>query len=316
MRQGKFRLGWCALVVLLGSGCAIADYEKPIKSFSEATDATQKALQSYGEAVTGQVRDARRREGLSTPAAVRIAAGDCLRESKRCRVVVFKSRTDPSPRELSPEFPIPLLVALAASIKEYADGLQAIVVSDSRAKAEASLASVNGTLQNLAKLAGEQGKALEGFAAPVAMTAGWIVGVYIDAVRIAALKRATKNADPLIAKAAEVFAIAAQRADASFRATLGEAVSTRSDEFRTKKDEASMLALIRAAEAYDTVLTSPPGQTLKKFSEAHSALTAALEGPEINLQTAFSQFQTLKAEGEKLAKIISAFIKAAEAKKE
>src|SRR5262249_31402237 len=144
---------------------------------------------SYGEAVTSQVRQVRQRESLSKPVGVRLATGDCLAGSNRCRVVLYKGPGDPSPRSLSPEFPIPKLIALAGSVKEYADGLQAIVASDSRAKAEAALASVNGTLQNLAKLVGDEGKSLEPFATPVAMAAGWIVGVYIDSVRIAALKR-------------------------------------------------------------------------------------------------------------------------------
>lgn len=222
-----FRFWLLILIGVMLAACGTSEYQKPIQTFSDATTLTQKSMHDYVDALVQQVRENRIKEAAAKPAGVRFQEGDCLSDSTHCRIVLLKSKDDPNPRLLSLQQPIPKILALMDAIKTYADGLQAIATSDTGAKAEASLAAVGGSLQNLAQLLGEQGKTLSAFSEPAAAAVGWIAGEYIDSARLDALRIATKDADPLIAQAVPIFEAAAKEVDIANRAALAETVSER-----------------------------------------------------------------------------------------
>ena len=296
-----------ALCVLLAA-CGTSDYQKPIQTFSDATELTRQSLHGYTDALVAQVRDGRMQEALESPRSVKYEQGGCLVSSKRCRIVLQGEGEEP--KQLSPDEPIPKILALMDAIAAYADGLNAIATSDSAGKAEASLASVDGSLQQLASLAGQQGQALQGYAAPAAAAAGWIFGEYIDSVRYRALQDATKRADPVIGDAVRVLQDVAKEVNIANRAALAETVSKRKDAFRAAESESSLESLLAAAAAYDAALTAAPSGVFEKLRESHAELTKALNTEGISFAAAFAKMESLKAEAEKLKKIVSAFVAA------
>lgn len=303
----RFRVGaFLSVLALLLAGCAIGDYRQPVEALASAATSSQQALSEYSEAITTQVRASRRQQALAAPNRVAWPDGDCISTSMQCRLNI-------DGQTLTPTSPIPNLLALLAEIKNYTDGLKAIVESDTRAKVETSLASANGSLQNLAKLVERPGINLEGFAAPVTAAAGWIAGVYIDHLRYEALKTATRNANPLIKQAVPILERVAAEASRAQHAMLAEVVSTRNDEFRVGTNEGTLTRLMSAAEAYENVLRHPPAPIFKKLAEAHDSLTRALNNRDISLDTAFAQLQSLKSDAEKLKDIVNAFVKASNA---
>jgi hypothetical protein len=306
-----FALGAAVLLAACGTG----DYQKPVQTFAEATATAQKSLDGYVDALTAKVAEIRTKEAIANPGKVQIkSADDCIAESteKHCRIIFLNSKGQE--KELPPADPIPKIRGLVGEIKAYADSLEAIATSDSASKAEASLASANGSLQNLAKLIEQKGTNLEAFAEPAASAAGWIVGAYTDHVRLEALRTATRNADGLIDASVKVFEKAAITAEVAVNTGLSETVSTGIEEFGKSPSDSNLRNLIEAAQAMDSVLTAAPDKVFRNLAAAHHELTKALNSKEMNLQSAFEQMNALKSEADKLEKIVSAFVAATKAK--
>jgi hypothetical protein len=215
-RSAGFIAGAMLSVAL--AACSVTAYEEPIKTFSAATTSADKALTGYSDLVVAQVKKVRRDEALAQPVGVQIAKGeegqaeDCQSNSRRCRIVIYRSQDDRDPRPLLPEQPIPNLLSLMREMRTYADGLQAIVAADTKAQVEKSVDSVNGNLIKLAELIGADAQTFGSFATPAGDAAQWLLGVYIDSVKLAALRSATGNADPLIAEAVPFFEAAMNEA--------------------------------------------------------------------------------------------------------
>ena len=85
----------------------------------------------------------------------------------------------------------------------------------------------------------------------------WIAGQYINTVKLRALQTATRNANPLIMRSANIFGKEADEADAAIRARLAEAVSVGEDNFKSTHSASDLTNWIAAAQAYDAVLTAP-----------------------------------------------------------
>lgn len=300
-----------SILSLALAACSVTAYEEPIKTFSAATTAADKALAGYSDVVVAQVRKVRRDEAVAQPAGVRIAEGECQSDSSRCRILVYRSREDPAPRPLLPEQPIPNLLRLMREIRTYADGLQAIVAADTKAQVEKSVDSVNGNLINLAKIVGADAQSFGSFATPAGDAAQWLLGIYIDRVKLAALGTATGNADPLIAEAVPFFEAAMGEARNVTNAGLAEAVSVRNDAFRQSRSEAALESLLQAAQTYDLALTAAPEGIFRQLSQSHSDLTKALNDDGVTWDRVFAGLESLEADAERLEGIVNALIAAA-----
>jgi hypothetical protein len=301
----------CAAIAfsLLLAACGTADYQTPVKSFADATAAAQKSLDGYVDAVVAQAKQERAAEAVAHSDKVKVQAGDCLVQgSTRCRVI-YQSEDDPEPVPVSPESPVSSITALMRSINAYAGGLQAIATSDSAEKAKASLASTGGSLQNLAQLIGSK-QDLGAFAEPTAQAAGWVVGAYIDHVRLDALREATGKGDKLIAESVPIFEATAKVISDAAKIPLANAVTDARSAFKDTPSESNLNRLMTAAAAYDAVLTAKPETVFHSLAEAHHELTEALHSDKLDLKTVFARMDALKAQAEELKDIVTAFIKA------
>src|SRR5882724_372069 len=297
---------------LVLTACSVDEYEQPIRDFSAATTSADKALGSYSQIVVQEVTKMRRAEASARPVAVQIARGDCLGDSARCRIVILRKRDEPDPRLLVPEQPIPTILSLMSEIKKYSDGLQAIVTADTTSKVEKSVDSVNGNLLNLAKLAGSDTKAFGNFATPAGEAVKWLFGVYIDSVKLHALRTATRNADPLIADAEPIFEEAMKQASNVTRDSLAETVSVRHDAYRQSENDADLTSLLQEAKTYDAILTAKPELIFHEFRLAHANLTKALNNDKVTWDQAFASLTVLKTDADQLSNIVSDLLTAAE----
>ena len=298
------------------SACSVAEYDPPIRTFSEAASSANTALSGYSDLAVREVGRIRREQALATPPGVRFMEEgeslDCQGDSRRCRIVILASRDDPNPRLIEPDPPIQNILILMNEIRKYGNGLQAIVAADTAAKVERSVDSVNGNLVNLAKLVG-QDKSFGSFATPAGEAIKWAFGAYINSVKLNALRTATQNADPLIADSVEVFTKAMEQADSITRVGLAENVSRRLDAFRESHSDAHLSNLLQAARAYDTVLTADPATVFVELTKAHSDLTKALNDDEISWDKAFASLEAVKTHAQRLEGIIMGLLAAANA---
>jgi hypothetical protein len=298
------------------SACSVAEYEPPIKTFSEAASSANTALSGYSDLAVREVGKIRREQALATPPGVRFMqegeAKDCQGDSSRCRVVILANRDDPNPKLIEPEPPIQDILTLMNEIRRYGDGLQAIVAADTAAKVASSVDSVNGNLVNLAKLVG-QDKSFGSFATPAGEAIKWAFGAYINSVKLNALRTATQNADPLIADSVKVFTKAMEQADSITREGLAENVSRRLDTFRESHSDANLSNLLQAARAYDTVLTADPATVFVELTKAHSDLTKALNDEEVSWDKAFASLEAVKTHAQRLEGIVMSLLAAANA---
>jgi hypothetical protein len=315
MTRALFIRLYCALAAaVLLAACGTGDYQKPVQTFAEATAAAQKSLDGYVAAVVSQAKEQRAAEAVEHSGKVEVQPDDCmLRGSARCRIV-YQLDNDPAPVPISPESPVSTITALMGSIGTYADGLQAIATSDSAEKAKTSLAATSGSLQNLAKLVESKGSNLEAFAEPAASAAGWIVGAYIDHVRLNALRDATARADPLIGRAVPVFESTAKVIADAAKAPFANAVTDRRTAFKDNPSDSNLNGLLTAAADYDAVLTAKPDKVFQSLADAHHELTEALKSDDLNLTAVFAKMETLKSQAEELQKIVTAFIAAGKKK--
>ena len=297
------------LALLLAACGSPGDYQKPIQTFAEATTSARDSLRQYVVALDRQAEEALMEKAVKEHDNVEVPEGECAGISASPCHVVYKAGAKSI--SLSPEFSAPNLLALFDAIKTYADGLQAIATSDSASKAEASLASTSGNLKALAELIDKQGTA-SAYAEPVASGAAWLIGEYIDQIRLDALRSATQEADPLVAEAASYFEDTLQIAVDGTRGPFSFAVIEKESAFSDDPSPSTIKSLVKAVDDYNAALSAEPKNVFDKFKSSHHELTEALKRKELSFANAFAAMESLKAEAEKLKKIVEAFIAASQ----
>lgn len=304
------RVSFALLFALVLAACGTTrEYQAPVKSFAVATGAAQQSLDQYLTAFSSQIKEVQIKAAVERPVRAQVERGDCLVDSERCRVMFRMSRDDP-PTSLSSDESFENISALLTEVKNYADGLNSIATSDSDEQAEAALASTKGNLENLAKLVAGEGAGAADFAEPVAAAAAWAASEYIDQVRLDALREATAEADPLVGRANVLFEGVSRRVSEAARADLANEVTAREVVWRGEGGQAALTNLLTAATAYDAVLQTPPEAVFHELRQSHAALTQALNSREISLASVYARMDSLKAEAEKLKKVVTAFIAA------
>jgi hypothetical protein len=307
------RLGLVAACVFVMAGCSATDYSKPIATFADATANADSALADLNKTATAEYTaflSQRARKDLHL--AVKGKDGECDLGSTRCRIALVDP-TDPSKEQTFP--PDPLLgnmVAVMGDINAYAHNLAALVADDSAEKAatdvNAALGSVEALANTVAKAEGKgkekEKKTVPSFATPVGSAVNWLIGEYVNHVKLEGLKVATKEAKPVIERAAAIFKDAAIFGSDPQRAELANSFRTKIDTYQDdRSSEKNLNAAVDAAKLYDDFLQSQPGETFGRMGEAHSALADALQNPNPPWPQVIAQVQNFAAQAEELAKI-------------
>ncbi len=292
------------VLAVLVSGCAVANYEKPIAQFAEATKKAEMALASLNKHTTEAYSNILKRKAKVGDRLVQAKSDDCLAGSKRCRLVLLDRRRNEE--ALTPGPSIPRMLIVMADIRQYADGLHALLKAENGQKASAHVNEALGSIQDLAKKLGDGGAptAIPDFATPVGAGANWLIGQYVNKVKLDGLRHATKSAKPVIASAADLFATAASFGLDAHKARIAEGISERIDAFKRGPTDSNLEALIKDAVAYDRLLSIKPGETFHKLASAHSALADRLQDRSVSLVDAFEKIEAFAEEAEQLAKIV------------
>lgn len=304
-RLGVF-VGWTMAL----AGCSTADYTQPINTFAEATTAAESALTQLDRMATDEYTAfLSQRARTDFTVAVLAKQGECDLDASRCRIFII----DPNDRDNAQPFPPePLLgnmVVLMGGTRAYAQNLAALVADDSAAKAEAHVNAALGSVERLATtvntLDAKGTKTIPSFATPVGAAVNWVLGQYAEKVKLAGLRSATAEADPVIARVAALFAQSATFGSKLQREGLTRRIQARIDAFQVDRgNEAALTAAVDAAKTYDNFLQSQPGETFQSMAASHAALTAALNNPDASWPQVIARIQGFAADAKRLAKVV------------
>jgi hypothetical protein len=303
------RLASAVAVALALAGCSASDYAAPIASFADATKDAESALNDLNKTATGAYTEflsEHARTNMSL--AVMGANGDCELGSERCRVAIVDPAHPDQPQYFPPDPLLGNMVGVMHDINVYAQNLAALVADDSAAKAEADVNAALGSIEHLANTVataeGSPAGTVPGFATPVGSGVNWLLGEYSNQVKLAGLRTATKQADPVIQRAAALFKNAAIFGSDPQREALTRAFRDKIDAYQDDRgSEADLNAAVDAAETYDDFLQARPGDVFLAMGDAHAALTKALNNPELTWPQVFAKIKVFAAKAQELAKI-------------
>ena len=296
-------------VVLFAGGCAVPDYKEPLNEFAKATENAETALGELNSHVTSAYSEQIRAAALNGNVLVRFKKDSCLTGSERCELSVL--RRDGSTEPLTPDPALRRMISLMSGIRAYSKGLADIANSET---ATATAVHVNATVGSIGALAETVAKHSAGpktkvdfqeYATPIGELVNWVVGNYVARVKIDGLRRATRDAKPVVAEAGKLFETAAGVAAFIPRQSMAEAVSVRRDAFDANPTEANLDRLLQSAAAYDQWLVAKPSGVFGSLVAAHNALADKLQAKEVSLATVIAEIKAFAAE----VKAVSAILK-------
>jgi len=295
--------------VLLVAACSTADYSKPVNDFAAATSASKAALADLNTQVTQAYRGVLDATILRGDVLLRQKAGDCQVGSVRCRLVlVDKDRNEVEP--YPPEPPLARMSIVMTEIDAYAANLKALLEADTAQQASTQVNAALGSIQHLAttvaSMNAEGGSSAEipSFATPAGEAVNWVVGQYVEHVKLDGLRQATQAAQPVIRQAADLFTAAATFASDVPKIELANQVSNAQDTITTSRSPGAISSYAQSAARYDALLTSSAPDLFQRMGDAHDALAQSLQDKELTLATAYARIQAFAGEAEKLAKVL------------
>jgi hypothetical protein len=296
------------------TACSVTDYQQPITTFAGATRNAETALSTLNTEVTSAYTALLRERALSGAALVEVVPDDCLASSAQCRLDLLAR--DGQTQPLTPPPALRNMVALMGSITAYADNLVALVSADTGAAVATNVNATIGTVENLADTVEKAGGAkptvdLSAYATPAGEAVAWIVGQYVASVKLDGLRRATSDAQPVIAAATGVFEKAADEAAQVPRATMSVDVNQQLTAFQTNRSQGNLEKLIQSAGQFNAFLEARPADVFSKMNAAHEALTEQLQG-NASLAEAIARIEAFASEAQRLAEIAKAFAAAAQ----
>jgi hypothetical protein len=302
--RAAFALG----VALVLCACNATDYSGPISTFATATTSADAALNKLNTEVTDEYKtylSERARTDLGL--AVKAADGECELGSTRCRLAIVDPDTPNSAEYYPPDPLLANMVAVMGEIRAYAQNLAALVADNSAAEAASHVNAALGSVQSLANTVdGEGVTKVPSFATPAGTGVNWLIGQYANYVKVHGLRTATREAKPVVERAAAIFETAAVFGSDLQREALTDAFQDKIDDYQDNREDSGRLnAAVGAAKMYDDFLVSKPGETFKKMGEAHTALADALQNPDLSLPQAISKIEDFAAQAEQLNKIVT-----------
>lgn len=287
--------------------CSTADYQKPIDDFATATADADTSLARLNEQVTAAYKAVLDRSIIDGKMFIKTAKADCETRSERCQLIVFAENEDES-EPYPPKPPLTNMTAVMSGIARYAQNLKNLLEADTASQVEmqvnAALASVQNLAGTVAAAQGDAAAPVPEFATPVGAAMNWVVGKYVDHVKQDGLQEATAAANPVIQKAAALFAQTADFVSDVPRSTLAEDVSQALDAFRANGNAGNLAALSSSAAEYDQLLVSAPPQLFERLGAAHDALAQSLQDKDVTLADAIARIEAFSTEAQKLAKIL------------
>lgn len=312
---------WGALRVIvavcggtLAAACSSASYEAPVGKFAAATQTAETSLNKLNDDIRKAYWDVQKARIGRGEFMLRQVAGDCVtvapklgdaRPETRCRLEMVDRQGKARPfDELAP---LDEMVELMAGIREYADGLSAIVQAKT---AQAVQGHVNTALGSVHKLATTVAKASGApaptdFASPLAQVVNWFVGQYVERVKVSGLRRATEAAEQeAIPGAVKLLRSAAFFAGTGTEVALANQLTSSIEPLGRRPSAAEIDRAATAARTFDNFLRADSGAVFDAMGRAHAALAKRLAQKDVSFAEMAAEIERFAAEAEKLARAV------------
>lgn len=288
---------------LVVSACSTTDYSKPITDFAIATGRAQVALSDLNAQVTEGYRQVLEKKIVGKELTLRAAQDNCLVTSERCRLEAL-DKSGKSIGRYPPDPPLQKMSLVIAEINAYANNLKALVEANTAAKVESQVNAALASVQKLAETVGGPAHTVPQFATPVGQALNWLIGQYVERVKLKGLQHATNDAKPVVQAAAKLFAAVSVFAGDSAKADFAAEFRTANDAFQTSRNEPSLVSLVQAASKYDSLLATAPPNLFAHMMNAHDALADDLENKGASFVTVLARIEAFATEASKVAKIL------------
>lgn len=304
------------ILLLSLSACTVTDYEKPITEMNSAIGESIEYVNRIDQEMTAVKNERLKRDVIEGRGLLETKEDTCQVGASGCGLQVIYSDEG----EAASDYPVGSLLPNTqkplGALKAYVINLKAIVDADTTSKV---MASANGALGNIANLqkAISEGKetGVSDYLTPTSSAFGWLVGQYVRAAKVSALRNATRQAQPVIdgldkfyrnqLDAVATFSVARTAADFIPKQTSFEDLAP--DQISVSDIETYR----RAAADLDRSLKATHVNPIAAFAKAHRALHDQLNGDGASFSDLMAAVGRLKEEAETLKAIYESFEKVA-----
>ena len=312
-------LSFASICVVAGvtlTACTSEPYKEPVVTFAQAVNKSDEALAVLDSQLTEAHAAVQRARALSGRYRVELKKCDhSIENSGKCLLLLQETddegRDIGAPSKLQPDAKLTQVRALLGDIKSYADNLSAILNADTSQKVANAVTKALGSVEKLATSESLKGSSsdrkapIKDFATPTAAAVNWMVGKYVEVVKINALREATREADPIVYAATRVMTAVEEQGKRVMYTNLVKALSARMDAWRESPSEANLDKLFSAVEAVQRFSARMRSSLFTALASAHRSLTDRLaDSGNIGWATTMAKVSEFRSEAETLLGVI------------
>lgn len=305
-RRGFSQAFFASFLVAFAVACSSASYEAPVAKFAAATQTAETSLAALNDEIGRSYWDLQKTRIGRGELIMLPTRGDCDLRSSRCRLDIQDKSGEAKP--FTERGPLSTALEVMASIHRYADGLAAVLAADTASAVEGNVNTALGNVEKLAKtLADAQGKSsssVPDFSAPAAQIVNWLVGQYVESVKLSALRHATTQADATIQEAANLFQQMPYFASLGTRRELVRRYQAAIDDLGPTPKPDAIDRVSKTAHAYDLFLQSDPSEAFVAMGKAHRALAQNLSQKNVTFASMAAEIERFVGEVERIAKAV------------
>ena len=309
----------CVIVVLGLTACASEPYKEPVATFAQAVTKSTEALAALESQLANAHSEVNMARALSPKN--RVAPKDCDHDTARVKdCVLLLQETDEdgkdvgSPSNLQPDAPLAEIRILLDGIKSYADNLAAVLNADTTEKVRNSVNKALGSLERLThnskvrKEINQRRTPVKDFATPLANAVNWVVGKYVESIKIDAIRHATFEADPIVQATTRAMMAAEQQGERIMHAVLVNSLRNANDAWVKTPSESNLSKLMSEVRALQHFRSQARPSLFKAMADAHRSLKNRLaNSQDLTWTTTMAKVEQFNAEADSLLQIIDSF---------
>lgn len=316
-----FKLGFIYLAsIILLTGCAVIDFEKPIKDMAAAVDLSVDSINKLDQNLTAYFNDGSKKKIVGEKLFLKYSEKNCRPDLSGCSLGIYKSVAGELVLE-ERSFPVKSLIPRSrvalAGLKKYVANLQAIVESD---KAGEVTTSANTALANIANENNATGIKDNGkkeseesatFSHSGIDAIRWLTGRYIEYYRIRALRTVTSEAHPVVKNLENIYKEIQEAATENVRLVADGKFMVAEDNYDTafiskdlKTREEAIDSYVKAAAEYDHKLRASGSLPLQAFVDAHSKLMMHLNKKNVSFSDVLGAIENFVAKANEFKEIV------------
>ena len=308
-----------SVYVIMGlvlAACASEPYKEPVATFAQAVTKSNEALAALDNQLAAAHTEVQRARVLSLQYRLELKnCGHAVKNSEQCLLLLQKTDEQGNdigePLSLQPEAPLTEVRNLLGGIETYADNLTAVLNADTTEKVRNSVTKALGSVERLAQdkrvqeKVSKQEAPTKDFSIPIAKVVNWVVGRYVESIKIDAIRHATHEADPIVHAATRVMIEAEGQGELVMDTTLVKTLRVRKDAWQVAPNEANLRNLIAAVEALQRFRRGTRRSLFESLARAHRSLTKRVaDSGDLSWTMAMANVEQFKSEADTLLEII------------